>query len=153
MTPQQQMIAKYGMPGPAYEAKFCTLWAIQEDFPWFPVAKVFINTDFKALMYAGLKKVEADGLHAQIVTFDGCLSERPVRGSSAISMHSWAAAMDLNRTAGHMVQGVPVSQITTAQRLGPWSQQFVDDMKSVGLYFGGDFIHRPDPMHWSLLDE
>lgn len=152
MTAQQTMISKYGMPDGHYQSQWCILWEVKKDFPWFLVNKIFINRDFKDMLFKAFESIEAKGLQGEIKSFDGCLNQRPIRGSSAISMHSWAGAIDLNRVTGHMIEGLPVEKITVEMRRGPWSQDFIDSMKSAGIFFGGDFIHRPDPMHFSMLD-
>lgn len=152
MTAQQSMIAKYGQPDATYQSAWCTLWEVRKEFPWFLVNKIFLNKDFKEMLFNGFKAVDSRGLQSEIKSFDGCLSQRPVRGFNSLSMHAWGAAMDLNHITGHMIEGLPVEKITIEMRRGPWSQEFIDAMKSAGIFFGGDFIHRPDPMHWSMLD-
>src|ERR1700680_510884 len=139
MTAQEQMIAKYGMPGPEYEAKWCMMWQVQQDFPWFLVPEIFINKDFQIIVYNGLAAIEGLGLQKQIVSYDGCLSVRPVRGSNDESMHAWAGATDWNRITGHMIENLLPSQITMAMRRGPWTEQFIDCMTGAGAFFGGFF--------------
>lgn len=151
MTAQQQMIAKYGLPDGVYQSKFCELWKVQEDFSWFPVTRIFINSDFKDMLVKSFIAVENAGLQHEIKVFSGCLVVRPIRGSANISMHSWGSAIDLNAQDDPMVIE-PLADITPAMRLGKWSQGFVDAMTSSGISFGGNFIHRPDPMHFSMLD-
>ena len=152
MTAQETMIAKYGLPDGKYQSKWCILWEVQQDFPWFPAERIFLNKDFKDILYKAFVTLRLNGLQSEIKTYNGCLVVRPIRGANSISMHAWGAAIDLNAQDDPMVINVPEDQITPAIRLGKWSQAFVDAMKSAGLYFGGDFIDRPDPMHYSMLD-
>lgn len=151
MTAQEQMIAKYGMPDATYQSKFCVLWNVQVSFPWFPVKNIFLNVDFRTMLAKSFQAVQDAGLQSEIKVFSGCLVVRPVRGSSSISMHSWGAAIDMNAQDDPMVIE-PLADITPAMRLGKWSQGFVDAITSSGIFFGGNFIHRPDPMHFSMLD-
>lgn len=148
MTAQQQLIAKYGPPDHAHIVSSCMTWRIKEDFPWFPSNAFLINKDFKALLYVAFKALEEKNLHTEIKTYDGCYNDRPVRGSKNVaSLHSWACAIDINaKTNGMVVAPTP------EQRKGSWSDEFIVTMKAAGVFFGGDFKHRADPMHFSLLD-
>jgi hypothetical protein len=147
MSAQVTITAKYGSPGAAYESKFCQLWHVQQDFAWFPAEKIFINSDFKTKLFIAFTALQQAGLHTEIETFDGCLEERNTRGSSIASLHCWAMAMDLNAAKNPMHR-----QPTDAQRQGSWSDAFIKTMKAAGLFFGGEFISRADPMHFSLYD-
>lgn len=139
MTAQQQIIEKYGQPGPGYLAKYCILWEIHNDFPWFPAKRIYINKDFKDRLMLAFKNIEEAGLQSEIITFDGCYVERKVRGSSAISLHSWALACDLN---AHLEK---LGQIETN-----WSEEFLALMQAAGVCWGGNFKGRRDPMHFAL---
>lgn len=147
MSAQQQMIEKYGPPSATYVMAHCVVWDVQAAFPWFPVSHFLVNTDFKALLVQAFTNLQDADLHHEIKTFDGCYNDRSVRGSTAISMHAWAAAIDLNAACDGMVVNP-----TPAQRQGTWSPQFIAAMKAAGLFYGGDFIVRADPMHFALLD-
>lgn len=151
MTAQETMIGKYGQPDGAYQAKFCILWHIIQDFPWFPASAIFLNKDFKDMLFQSFTAVQAASLQGYIKVYSGCLVNRPIRGSNAISMHAWGAAIDLNASDDPMVIE-PLAEITPAMRLGTWPQAFVNAMTSSGIFFGGNFINRPDPMHFSMLD-
>jgi D-alanyl-D-alanine carboxypeptidase len=150
MSAQQQLLEKYGPPDHAYIVKYCSVWNVQADFPWFPIHSFLVNNDFKALLQIAFKALEAKGLHTEIRTYDGCYNDRSVRGSSSTSLHAWAAAIDMDASDNPMISNAET--LTPAQRLGKWSQAFVDTMKSAGIFFGGDFHHRADSMHWALLD-
>lgn len=149
MTAQQQLLAKYGLPGESYQAKYCITWEIKKDFAWFPAEKIFINKDFKDKLFILFSQLQSKGLHTEIIKFDGCYNARDVRGSTKLSLHDWACAIDLNAALNPMIIK-PV--ITDAERLGKWTQEFVDTVRASGIYFGGDFIKRSDPMHLALLD-
>ena len=151
MTASEQMIAKYGLPDGVYQAKFCTLWTIQQDFPWFPVSHIFLNNVFKSMLFQSLTAVQKAGLQKEIHQYNGCLVVRNVRGRNSYSAHAWGAAIDLNSQEDPMAIK-PVGKITPQDRLGKWSQGFVDAMTSSGVFFGGNFKLRPDPMHFSMLD-
>lgn len=148
MSAQQQLLTKYGSPDHDYIVKYCSTWHIQHDFPWFPASAFLINNDFKAILYKAFKALETATLHTEIKTYDGYYNDRFVRGSANMaSLHSWACAIDLNAATNPMAVNP-----TAAQRQGGWSPEFILTMKSAGVFFGGDFIHRSDSMHWALLD-
>lgn len=141
MSAQQDIIKKYGQPGAAYQSKFCTLWQVQQDFPWFPAKRIFINKDFKEKLAIALKSIEQAGLQEEIITFDGCYMERKVRGSSKISLHSWGMACDFNS-----------NQERLGQKETKWTPKFIELMKAAGLFWGGDYQTRKDNMHFSLYN-
>ena len=148
MTAQQTMIAKYGEPGTDYQLHWCMIWEVQLDFPWFPAKRFMVNKDFKTKLFAAFTNLEKAGRHTEIKTFDGCYNDRMVRGYAGTpSMHDWAAAIDMNAADNPMV-----SDPAPAQRPGKWSGQFIAIMKAAGIFFGGEFIHRSDPMHWALFN-
>ena len=140
MSAQSEIIAKYGMPGKDYQAKYCTTWDVKQDFPWFPAKRIFINTDFKNRLYAAFKELEQKGLQREIKTFDGCYVDRPVRGSSSISLHSWAMAMDINASFEQL-----------GQTFTHFSKPFIDIMTKY-VFWGGNYHGRKDPMHFSLYN-
>jgi len=147
MSSQQELLKKYGPPAGGYIAKYCVTWAVQQAFPWFPVSHFLINSDFMRVLFKAFTELQAAGLHTEINTFDGCYNDRDVRGSTSTSLHAWAAAIDLNAASNGMIVGP-----TPEQRKGSWSDGFISTMKTAGVFYGGDFIHRADPMHWALLD-
>lgn len=146
-----QLIEQYGPPDAAYLSENCIIWEVQNDFPWFPAKEIYINKVFKDMLYDSFTAVQAAGLQNEITHFDGCYNKRDVRGSTDVSAHSYACAVDLNAAENPMVVK-NVNDITPTDRLGKWSQGFVDAMTSSGVFFGGNFKTRPDPMHYSRAD-
>lgn len=147
MSAQQLLLQKYGPPDEHYVQGFCSVWHITQDFSWFPTSAILINNDFMAVLKTAFANLVQAGLHTEIKTYDGCYNDRLVRGASSTSLHAWAVAIDLNSATNGMVVNP-----TPAQRNGTWSQSFIDSMIQSGLYFGGNFILRADPMHWAMLD-
>jgi D-alanyl-D-alanine carboxypeptidase len=141
------LIAQYGTPDAEYQAKYCTMWQVKERFPWFPAEKIFINIVFMNKLVISFQAVQDANLQGEIITFNGCYVDRPVRGSNSISAHAYAAAIDMDSA----IDGMVVNP-TTQQRLGKWTPEFITAMLSSGIYYGGNFIHRADPMHFSLAD-
>ncbi len=147
MSAQNDLTIKYGLPSAAYIKKFCTVWDVKAEFPWFPVGHFMVNKDFMLVLRRAFSALEAAGLHKEIKTFDGCYNDRSVRGSGAISLHAWSCAIDLNAADNGMVENP-----TPTQRSGKWSLAFIGTMKAAGLFYGGDFRRRADPMHWGYLN-
>lgn len=141
------MFNKYGEPDHDYIGKYCQLWQVRDEFSWFPVGTFLVNVDFQAKLRTAFAALEKAGVHTEIKTYDGCYNDRTVRGSASTSLHAWAAAIDFNAACDGMV-----TNPTPAQRQGTWTPLFIQVMKGAGIYYGGDFIHRADPMHWALLD-
>lgn len=148
MTAQNIIISKYGVPSEDYKSKYCEMWEISKDFPWTkdvlvygkPWNKIFINKDFKRKLSVAFTNLEKAGLHKEIKTFDGCYVLRQVRGKNAISLHSWAMAIDFNSETEKL-----------GQEYTNWSGQFIGIMKAAGIYWGGDW-RRKDPMHFALYN-
>jgi len=143
MIAQQLLIKKYGLPGISYQSHYCITWNVQEEFPWFPAARFMVNKDFQVKLYKAFTNLERAGLQEEIKTFDGCYNNRPVRGYETISLHAWAAAIDLN---------AEIEKLGQATALTQWSGQFVSIMKAAGIYWGGDWNGRKDTMHFALLN-
>lgn len=146
-----QLIAKYGAPDGKYQAENCVLWPIQLDFAWFPASHVFLNNIFKSMLFQSFTAVQKAGVQKEIHSYGGCLVPRNVRGSNSISAHAYGAAMDMNTSEDPMVIK-DFNNITPADRLGKWSSTFVNAMTSSGIFFGGNFKTRPDPMHFCMAD-
>jgi hypothetical protein len=141
MATQDLIIQKYGEPSQEYMSKYCSMWEVQKEFPWFPAKRMFVNNDFKNKLRIAFHNIEEASLQSEIKTFDGCYVERKVRGSNKISLHSWAMAIDLN---AHIEQ---LGQATTH-----FSQAFIAIMIAAGLFWGGNYKGRKDPMHFSLYN-
>lgn len=138
MGAQIAIIKQFGQPGTAYQNKYCQVWHIQDDFAWFPNHSIFINNDFKAKLFTAFTALQKANIQAEIKTFDGCYNERSVRGMDSTSLHAWAMAIDLN-----------ASTEVLGQLKANWSAQFVAIMKAAGIFWGGDFKSRKDPMHFA----
>lgn len=143
MSAQQQLTEKYGQPDSAYQAKFCEIWTIKQDFPWFPTNRMLINKDFKTLLFNAFTQIQAAGLQDEIKTFDGCYNNRSVRGLNSTSLHAWAAAIDMNASIEAL-----------GQQTTNWTSDFLHIMRDASIFWGGDFHNaaRHDGMHFALLD-
>lgn len=139
---QRLLYGRYGDPrAQGWESKWMTRWEIRKEFSWFPAAAIYIHKDFKPKLTAAFRELEAKGLHHEIKTFEGAFNIRYVRGSnSALSVHSWGAAIDMNAAE---------NPLGTA---GKWSQQFLETMLVNGIFCGQNWVGRKDPMHFALVN-
>lgn len=139
---QQLLYMRYGDPRSAgWEQQWMELWQVNRSFPWFPKEKIYIHKDFRPLLHAAFKALEASGCHREIRSFDGCFNIRHVRGGySVLSIHSWGAAIDLN------ARDNPIA--TT----GKWSDAFIRTMNRQQIYCGQQWHGRKDPMHFAMVN-
>lgn len=85
---------------------------------------------------------DQDALDATGFTnYSGSYNYRNVRGASRLSCHSFGAALDFD--AAHNAMGTP----------GSMDPRIVAAFKAVGAFWGGDFKHRSDPMHFQFAHE
>lgn len=147
MTVQEQLLQKYGEPATAHLQTECVIWNVQSEFPWFPVHSFLVLKDFRDKLRIAFGILDEKGLHKEIHTFDGCYNDRNVRGSSSTSLHAWAAAIDLNAAENPMT-----TEQNPLKRHGKWSPQFIQVMINAGIFWGGNWVHRADPMHFGLLN-
>ena len=139
---QLNLYERYGDPRiQGWEEKWLMPWDIQKDFSWFPQRSAVIHKDFRPLLKNVFEQLEFKGLHTEIKTFDGLFSQRPVRGGrSALSVHSWGAAIDLNAKQ---------NPLGTA---GIWTKAFIETMCYNHIYCGQNWNGRKDPMHFAMVN-
>jgi len=82
------------------------------------------------------KKVDATGLS----NFGGCYNERSIRGSTNISNHSFACAIDIDPENNPL--GAKVGKMPTI---------VIDAFKREGWLWGGDYKGRKDWMHYEAV--
>jgi hypothetical protein len=87
----------------------------------------------------------------QIYSF-GCFSPRAQRGSKGLlSTHTWAIAVDINGPSNRLIS--PCFE-NDPRRTAPGARDIPDAwvaaFKARGFFWGGDFSHRFDPMHFQF---
>lgn len=87
--------------------------------------------------YGSQPAIDATGFS----NYSGSYNYRNVRGATSLSCHAFGAAIDVNAEK--------LSLGSTKRLPDPIIQAF----KSVGAFYGGDFIHRKDPMHLQFANE
>lgn len=106
-----------------------------------PATHIYCNRDMALPLKAVLSDLVAEGLESALLTFDGCLSIRDVRGvPGRPSAHAYACAVDFD--AGRNPLG-------STPLMDP---KVVEVFKRHGFAWGGDF-QRLDGMHYSYCWE
>jgi hypothetical protein len=82
------------------------------------------------------KKIDAIGVSA----YGGCYNNRPIRGSSNISNHAFAAAIDLDP------ENHPLGSKTAT-----WNKIVLDAFANEEWLWGGNYKGRRDAMHWEAV--
>ena len=79
------------------------------------------------------------GVTSDLFEYDGCYVVRDIRGSSYPSLHSWGLAVDFDASKFPLGSDDRLPHLVLLA------------FKQVGFFYGGDFHHRLDPMHfeWS----
>ena len=134
------------------QAHFITMFQVPPgQFPnWtvmdtgIPVHHIACNVDIQPLLSAALDSLYSRNLGNLLITFDGCLNIRPIRGTvGQPSAHSYGLALDLNAASN------PLSATSGGLYLHP---EFVKCWTDAGFFWGGNFSGRKDPMHFSALN-
>lgn len=82
------------------------------------------------------KRVDALGVSA----YGGCYNNRPIRGSTNISNHAFAAAIDLDPNNNPL-----------GAKIGKMSPIVIQAFKNEEWLWGGDYKGRKDPMHFEAV--
>lgn len=111
--------------------------------PFHRKAAPAFEAAFGSIWLAAAKDDHSQLLH-HVRAYSGSGNLRPVRGSSRISTHGFWAAIDFD--AEHLPLGhrVPAEEMPAV---------IVEAFKAQYLFWGGDFVGRPDPMHVQAAHE
>ena len=120
-----------------------TLLAANKKLP----SRVYCNKDIQVPLVAALTECMAQGVLGEITSWDGCFVIRSIRGSSSPSKHGWGYAVDMNAKDNPM--GYTYSQLVKLG-LKPFSEKFLSCWRKHGFTCGGDWVNRPDRMHFEL---
>jgi hypothetical protein len=131
----------------ANEAKWCSMMAVPEEIAknWInsvtgkPIKKIYCNKDMQAPLMRALYNLKEQNLLGELKTLDGCFNIRDVRGAPGkASCHSYAIAIDINAAENGL------------GTIGKFSHGFVESFLREGFNWGGHFMSRKDPMHFSF---
>lgn len=87
---------------------------------------------------------------AHLDEYSGAYNYRPIRGSSRLSCHAFAAALDIMGGRAPMVYKTSPGY---AAAMAAVPAAVVKIFKSTGAYWGGDYTSRKDPMHFQYAHE
>lgn len=163
MITSQQCLKKFGDPNDIKTQASCMeVWIVPGDIQsafshvrftavgtiGFP-KKIFVNKLFKPVLEKGLRNVIDRGLADEMTTWDGCFIIRQKRGLSALSLHSWGIACDINAHSNPL--GLTVEQIK-AKGMVPLSEAFLQCFRDAGCDCGGDWKKPCDRQHMQLAN-
>lgn len=101
---------------------------------------IYCNLDLVEPLLKSFNLIIANNLISELKTFDGCFCIRAVRGSTALSSHSYGLAIDINAD-DNKLGSTPLIPAN-----------LVRCFKDSGFSWGGDF-KRLDGMHFSYCWE
>ena len=147
---QDKCVEKYGDPLwniKKFENNNMTKFRIDKDLtkviPCLP-AFIYCNIDLLKPLECAFSNILSKGLGKEIVSYDGCYNPRYIRDSSnavrtpsQLSMHAFGLALDFNANTN------PLGSAGTT-----FSKAFIACFTDCGFTWGGNFLHRLDPMHF-----
>lgn len=114
-------------------------------------SKIYLNRVLRDPLTKVFRELIAKGLHDEIKTYDGCFNIRKQRGSTAISMHSFGIAVDLNAAWNPLVRGVnEQTRAAQRQKVVQWSDEFLQVWRDNNFDCGADWMSVLDGMHFEL---
>lgn len=99
--------------------------------------RIYCNIDLIEPLTRAFENLIARGKIQELKSWDGCFVIRKIRGSDAMSLHSWGVAVDVNAAE---------NPLGATPRL---SAEFVRCFTDAGFDWGGVWS-RPDGMHFQL---
>lgn len=102
------------------------------------VATSLLRVFVEILDKCGHDQKQVDAIYASV--YAGCYNDRPIRGSTDISNHAFAAAIDID--PAHNPMGTKV---------GTMSPIIITAFKNEGWLWGGDYKGRKDSMHFEAV--
>lgn len=109
--------------------------------------RIYLNKDLHAPLLKALRNCQVAGVLGEITSFDGAFNIRTVRGGVSTSKHSWAYAVDFNAADNRM--GYTQMQLLQ-MGLRPFTEKFLACFRAAGFTCGGDWVDRPDRMHFEM---
>ena len=118
-------------------------WKVMETD--LPCTHFMLNLDAHYPMLNALESVHNLGLGHLLHTFDGCFNIRMVRGTNNMfSAHSYGLAIDINAAENPL----------GCDHGGFYNYpEFIKCFTNQGWDWGGHWVHRKDPMHFSYCWE
>ena len=140
MVTPQQAYQKYGDPAiRSLEGKYMTLWTVPAPLRQGAIpSRIYCNKDMIAPLSQAFSNLINRNHIDELKTWDGCFNVRKQRGSiSAMSLHSWGIAIDVNAATNGLGQTPTLSP------------GFVKCFTDAGFDWGANWA-RKDGMHFQL---
>lgn len=99
---------------------------------------VAANRDIVPELHAVWARLILDGSLDLVKSYDGAFVIRDIRASTNISLHAFGLAIDINAEE---------NQLGTE---GNMPYQIREAFEAQGFFWGGNFKHRKDPMHFEF---
>ena len=136
MVTSKDCFKKYGAP--AANNHCMTMFDIPTELEVGVIPKkIYCNRDLVSPLTNALKNLIERGFVSELKTWDGCFNIRKIRGSTAMSLHSWGIAVDVNAFE---------NGLDKEPKLSPG---FVKCFTDAGFDWGGVW-RRKDGMHFQL---
>lgn len=136
MIKSSDCLKKYGAPSPTNPN--LVLWDVPKELEIGVIPKkIYCNKDLVQPLSQAFKNLIDRGFVIELKTWDGCFNIRRIRGGSAMSLHSWGIAIDVNAFE---------NGLNATPKL---SQGFVKCFTDAGFDWGGTW-KRKDGMHFQL---
>ncbi len=127
---------KFGKPSQTNDCM--ELWDVPEHLEIGVLPnKVYCNKLLSGPLAIAFNNIIKGDLLDQVKTWDGCFNIRQIRGSAAMSLHSWGLAIDINASGNGLGQQPIISP------------ELVQCFLDAGFDWGGNF-KRLDGMHFQL---
>lgn len=137
-----------------FERKHMVLYDIPQDINDAIKAlpnKIYLNKVIQEPLTKVFRELIDKGLHDEIKTYDGCFNIRKQRGSSAISMHSFGIAIDLNAAWNPLIRRIDASQRSAVRaKAVQWSDAFLQVWRDNNFECGADWMSVLDGMHFEF---
>ena len=136
MVTSRDCFKKYGEPSPSNHCM--TLWDVPAHLEIGVIPKrIYCNKDLVIPLQKAFENLIKTGHVSELKTWDGCFNIRNIRGSKAMSLHSWGIAVDVNAFENGLWK---------EPKLSPG---FVKCFTDAGFDWGGVW-QRKDGMHFQL---
>jgi hypothetical protein len=111
--------------------------------------RIYIHKKFQPIVEKWFIALIENGVHNEIMTYDGCWNVRKKRGLKSLSIHAFGMAIDLN--ASHNPLGYTREQCI-AKGLKPFTNKFIQVSRKY-VDCGFDWSTRVDGMHFQIKKE
>ena len=136
MVTSKDCFKKYGEPSPSNPCM--TLFDVPKELEIGVIPKkIYCNRDLVTPLTNAFRNLISTGHVSELKTWDGCFNIRKIRGSTAMSLHSWGIAVDVNAFENGLYKEPKLSS------------GFVKCFTDAGFDWGGVW-KRKDGMHFQL---